>query len=76
MRFNMMLSHFLKVDIEIAAKMLMAIESISTRRAVLRTAAEHALSRVDYELFSLTLKTTRASEGRRGESSARKGPLR
>ncbi len=62
---NGMVADLLKLDIVVVTKMLYAIDNISLRRNLVRTAAEHALSSEDNLLFIATLKTTNASEKRR-----------
>jgi hypothetical protein len=62
---NGLLADFLKLDILVATKMLQAVENMSTRRVIIRTAAQHVLPVSDFDLFTATLKTTRASETRR-----------
>jgi hypothetical protein len=60
-----MMADILELDIEIAVKMLYAVDSLTIRRQLIRTAAQHVLTPEDYEVFEATLCATRASEGRR-----------
>jgi hypothetical protein len=63
--FNGMLADFLKLDIYVAMKMLQSIDNISLRRQLVRIAAEQTFSPEDFQLFTATVKTTKASETRR-----------